>query len=236
MRAYTIRRLILMIPTLLLVTVIVFFLVRFIPGDVIELMVAEMGSEGTAAEIQQSAESIRGRLGLDVPVHIQYGRWLGFLPHEDGSFSGIFEGDLGQSLWTGTPIVQEMAKRFPISVELGVIAIVVGACLAIPIGTYSAIRQDTPGDYMSRTMAILMISVPGFWLGTMIIVYPSIWWNWMPPLEYTPILENPITTVPAISTGTRLPIMVTTGISAFFKACLKMTVRSVSPFAQAVLM
>ncbi|UCH42172.1 MAG: ABC transporter permease [Dehalococcoidales bacterium] len=181
MTGYVIRRLALIIPTLFLVTIIVFLLVRFIPGDIIELMVAEMSAEGTVTT-EITAETIRTALGMDVPVHTQYGKWLG----------GVFRGDLGDSLWTGRAITVELGNRIPISFELGLLAIITALLIAIPIGVYSAIRQDTAGDYLGRTFAILCISLPGFWLGTMVVVYPSIWWNWSPPLDYIPIVENPI--------------------------------------------
>ena len=181
MTGYVIRRLALIIPTLFLVTIIVFLLVRFIPGDIIELMVAEMSAEGTVTT-EITAETVRKALGMDVPVHVQYGKWLG----------GIFRGDLGDSLWTGRAITVELGTRIPISFELGLLAIITALLIALPIGVYSAIRQDTAGDYVGRTFAILCISLPGFWLGTMVVVYPSIWWNWSPPLDYIPIVENPL--------------------------------------------
>jgi len=181
MTGYVIRRLALIVPTLLLVTIIVFLLVRFIPGDIIELMVAEMSAEGTVTT-EITAETVRKALGMDVPVHIQYGKWLG----------GLFRGDLGNSLWTSRPITQELSLRIPISFELGLLAMITAMLIALPIGVYSAIRQDTTGDYVGRTFAILCISLPGFWLGTMVVVYPSIWWNWSPPLDYIPIVENPL--------------------------------------------
>ena len=181
MTGYVIRRLALIIPTLFLVTIIVFLLVRFIPGDIIELMVAEMSAEGTVTT-EITAETVRKALGMDVPVHVQYGKWLG----------GIFRGYLGDSLWTGRAITVELGTRIPISFELGLLAIITALLIALPIGVYSAIRQDTAGDYVGRTFAILCISLPGFWLGTMVVVYPSIWWNWSPPLDYIPIVENPL--------------------------------------------
>jgi len=181
MTAYVIRRLLLIIPTLLLVTVIVFFLVRFIPGTIIDLMVAEMSAEaGVTTEV--TAETIREALGLNVPVHIQYGNWLW----------DVLRGDFGESLWTGRAVVTDLRNRIPVSFELGLLAIITALLISLPIGVYSAIRQDTIGDYVGRTFAILCISLPGFWLGTMVIVYPSIWFNWSPPMEYIPLVDNPV--------------------------------------------
>ena len=180
-----------MVPTLFLVTLIVFFSVRFIPGSVIDLMVAEMAEESAPGQ-ELTAEFVKQALGLDIPVYEQYVIWLGVYPHKDGGFSGAIHGDLGDSLWTGRPVTEEILGRLPISIELGVMALIIGLLIAIPIGTYSAIRQDTIGDYAGRTVAILAISLPSFWLGTMVIVYPSIWWNWSPPMEYTAFIDNPI--------------------------------------------
>lgn len=199
MRAYLIRRLILIIPTLFMVTLIVFFTARFIPGDVIEMMVSEMAAEGAVANIELTSQYIRERLGLDVPVHVQYGRWLGVLPYPDtgderavSGFNGILEGNLGVSLWTGRSIAEEIGNRVQISMELGLLAILIGLTIALPLGVYSAIRQDTAADYIGRTIAIIFISVPSFWIGTMLMVYPSIWWGWMPPIEYIPFGSNPL--------------------------------------------
>ena len=193
MTNYIIRRLLLFIPTLLLVTIIVFCAVRFVPGNVIELMAAETGE---AEDIEASIELIKHRLGLDVPIYVQYGRWLG----------GICRGDLGTSLWTNRSISEEITSKLPVSIELGILAIITALLIALPIGIFSAIRQDTSGDYIGRTIAILCISVPGFWLATMVIVYPSIWFGWTPPMEYTPFFKDPLDNmvqfmVPAIIMG-----------------------------------
>ena len=182
MRAYILRRLLLIIPTLFLVTVIVFGVIHLIPGSVIDLMVSEMAAEsGMGSEL--TAEYLKHQLGLDVPIHIAYGRWLG----------SALQGDLGRSLWTGRIVTEDLIKRLPISFELGLIALITALLIALPIGIYSGIRQDTAGDYVGRTIAILAISLPSFWVGTMVIVYPSIWLGWSPPIKYIPFIENPIT-------------------------------------------
>jgi peptide/nickel transport system permease protein len=189
MGAYIVRRVLLIIPTLLLVTIIVFFSVRFIPGSVIELMVADKYRE-TTVSMEETVAIVREQLGLDVPAWKQYMRWLGVWPQKDGAFSGVFEGDLGRSLWSQREIRDEVLTRIPISLELGIMALVSALLLAFPIGIYSAIRQDTIGDYIGRSIAILCIAVPGFWLGTMIFVFPSMWWNWTPQVVYYPITQN----------------------------------------------
>jgi len=193
MRTYIIRRLLLLIPTLLIVTLIVFCAVRFIPGNVIELMAAQSGE---AENIEEAIQAIKHHLGLDVPIYIQYFRWLG----------GVLRGDLGKSLWTEQKISEELARRLPISIELGILAILTGLLIAIPIGIFSAIRQDTIGDYVGRSIAIFCISVPAFWLGTLVIVYPSVWFGWTPPLGIIPFFKDPLGNlrqfiVPAILMG-----------------------------------
>jgi peptide/nickel transport system permease protein len=190
MRAYVIRRLLLIIPTLILVSILVFLTVRFIPGTVIDLMVAEMSQESSLGQ-PISTEYIKQNLGLDQPIHIQFLRWFGVMPQKTGGVSGVLEGDLGKSLWTGRSISHEMVSKIPISLELGLMAIVTGLIVALPIGIWSAIRQDTWSDYAGRTFAILAISLPGFWLCTMVIVYPSIWWGWSPSMEYIPFTKDP---------------------------------------------
>jgi peptide/nickel transport system permease protein len=183
----------LFIPTLLLVTIIVFCAVRFVPGSVIELMAAETGETG---DPEAAIELIQHRLGLDVPIYIQYGRWLG----------GIFRGDLGRSLWTDRSITQDLVGKLPVSIELGILALIAALLIALPIGIFSAIRQDTFGDYFGRTIAILCISVPAFWLATMVVVYPSVWFGWTPSMEYMPFFTNPLRNlgqfiIPAIIMG-----------------------------------
>jgi len=190
MIAYTIRRLLLIIPTFILVTMIVFLSVRFIPGDVVDLMVAEMSMQiGLGAD--ETAARLAETLGLNVPIQIQYGRWLGILPQESGEFAGLFQFEFGNSLWKNLPVLDEFIDRLPVSLEVGIIAIVIGLILSVPIGVYSAIRQDTVTDYAGRTLAIICISAPGFWIATMVMVYPSIWWGWTPALKYVPLVVDP---------------------------------------------
>lgn len=182
MRDYIIRRVLLLIPTLFMVTIIIFFLVRFIPGDVIDLMVQEMSEEAGQGGQEMTVAVLRHSLGLDVPVHVQYGRWL----------SRIVQGDLGQSLWTQRSISEDIMNRLPVSFELAFLAIIIKLLIALPIGVWSAIRQDTASDYFGRSLAIVFISVPSFWIATMVIVYPSIWWTWSPSMEYIPLVKDPI--------------------------------------------
>jgi peptide/nickel transport system permease protein len=185
MRTYIIRRLLLIVPTLFLVSLFVFFTIRLIPGDVIELMVQEGGQAASGSEEEQEAAmtAMRERLGLNIPLHVQYGRWVGDI---------VLRGDLGESLYTGRSVTQMIKERLPVSFELGLLAMIIALLLAIPMGVYSAIRQDTVGDYVGRSVAIAFIALPSFWIGTIVIVFPSVWWGWMPPISYVPFGEDPL--------------------------------------------
>ena len=207
MRAYIIRRLLLVIPTVLLVSIMIFFLMRLLPGDIIDWMIAGAGAGGfDRAQVEHD-------LGLDAPLLTQYGRWLGVVPQADGGFSGIFQGDLGVSWWQGISVTRLVALRWPVTFEIGLIGIVIAQLIGLPIGIYSALRQDNWGDYIGRSFAILCISIPGFWLATLIIVFPSIWWNYTPPLMYTPFTQDPIGNLEMVILPAMVLGMVTTGIT-----------------------
>ena len=188
MRAYIIRRLLLIIPTLFLLTMAIFFLVHFIPGNLVDAMLAKPG----ASEIKLDRAALEQQLGLDAPLLVQYGRWMGFVPQMDGSFSGVFQGNLGISVWQRVSVVELIALKWPVTLELGLMGIIIGQLIALPIGIYSALRQDQWGDYIGRSFAILAISIPGFWLATMIIIYPARWWGYMPPIMLVHFTEDPI--------------------------------------------
>lgn len=174
MRQYVLKRLLLVVPTLLLVTIIVFSLTRLIPGTVVELMFEEKA-------YAEDLEALRTKLGLNRPIYVQYGVWL----------AQVGRGDLGESLWTRRPVLEELTRRLPISAELGAMAIAFGLCMALPIGVLAAIRQDTMKDYAARSFAIMGLSFPGFWKATLIIVFASIWFGWAPPLQFTPFTQDP---------------------------------------------
>ena len=172
MRAYVIRRLLLIIPTLFILSVLVFLSVRFIPGDIVDMMV--LGIVGYNPAYGVDREALLHALGLDVPVYVQYGRWLeGILLH----------GTLGNSLFGDWPVEEKIVGRLPVTLELGVLAIIIGLAIGVPIGIYSAIRQDTAADYVGRTVAIFGLATPNFWLGIMVMTYPVIWWGWTPRMQ-----------------------------------------------------
>ena len=196
MRAYIIRRLLLIIPTLFILSIIVFLAVRLIPGDIIDVMVIRMEFVGGDFD----REALEHMLGLDVPVHVQYGRWIG----------GIFlHGTLGKSILGDWSVEEKIIGRMPVTLELGVLAIVIGLVIALPVGIYSAIRQDTAADYAGRSIAIIGLATPNFWLGIMVMIFPAIWWGWAPPMKLIPFTEDPLGNlgmfiIPSVILGTAM--------------------------------
>ena len=186
MRAYIIRRLLLVIPTLFVVSLVIYILIQLVPGDVIDAMRVSGG------DIPADRAILERQLGLDAPAFIQYGRWMGFLPQVDGSFSGVFQGNLGWSFFQRQPVLKLVGMAGPITLELALMALIISQLIALPIGIYSALRQDKWGDYIGRSVAILCISVPDFWLATLIIIFPAIWWDYMPPIMLIKFTDDPI--------------------------------------------
>ena len=195
MRAHVIRRLLLVIPTLFILSILVFLSVRFIPGDVIDVMQTRLGGLG-----QVDRAALERMLGLDQPVYVQYGRWLGDI---------LLHGSLGRSLMGDWLVEEKILGRLPVTVELGVLSIVIGLLIALPVGIYSAIRQDTAVDYAGRSIAILGLATPNFWLALMVMIYPAIWWGWSPPMRLITFSEDPLGNlgmflIPSLILGTYL--------------------------------
>jgi peptide/nickel transport system permease protein len=177
MLRYTIHRLLLMIPTLLGVAVLVFVLLRMLPGDVVELRFMIDGGQVSPDAI--AAE--RARLGLDKPMWLQFVDWM----------TGIFVGDFGTSMWTGRPVISEISSRLELSMQVAIMATLLAVLIAIPLGTLAALYQDTWIDHVIRVFAIAGLAVPSFWLG-MLIILALLWtFNWIPPLTFVPIYEDP---------------------------------------------
>jgi peptide/nickel transport system permease protein len=177
MREYLLKRTLLIIPTLFLVSILVFMLMHMRSGDVVIQML-----EGYA--YADTVEALRHELGLDKPLHEQYLTWIG----------GVLQGDLGRSLWTKEPILMEFARRFPVTLELTFLTIIISVTFGIGVGVFSAIRQETWIDYVGRVVAILALAVPYFWLAILVVVLPAIYWRWTPLWTYVPLstdtLEN----------------------------------------------
>ena len=196
MRDYLFKRVLLVIPTLLLISVVVFLIMRLMPGDIVDSIMQRVIARGGTVD----REAIERAFGLDVPIHVQYGRWIGDI---------FLHGSLGDSLRSGQPVTREIFSRVGLTFELGLFAIVTALLLGLPIGVYSAYRQDTLGDYLGRSIAIVLLAVPTFWLATMVILYPAIWWAWSPSLEIIHFTEDPLGNlaqfiIPGFITGTFL--------------------------------
>lgn len=177
MLRYIINRLLLMIPTLLGVAVLVFLMLRMMPGDIVELKLLAEGGNVDAATL--AAE--RARLGLDKSMWSQFVDWM----------VGLFTLDFGISMWTGRPVVEEISSRLELSMQVALMATFLAIIIAIPLGTLSALFKDTWIDQVIRVFAIAGLAVPSFWLGMIIILVLLLNFNWIPPLTYTPIYEDP---------------------------------------------
>jgi len=182
-RGYAVRRFLFIIPTVVLITIILFVVFRFIPGDVVQQIVASQTWQqemGTESEVD--IDAVRAFLGLDVPLHEQYFRWMG----------NMLQGDLGRSLVSNRPLTEELRTRLPVTLELSVLSLFFTLVCSIPLGIYSAIRQDTVGDYVGRSLSIAFLAIPSFWIATLVMVYPALWWGWSPPVEYIQLVDDPL--------------------------------------------
>jgi peptide/nickel transport system permease protein len=199
MLRYVVNRLLLMIPTLLGVAVLTFFVLRIVPGDIVEVKLRADGGNVTQEVIEQE----RHRLGLDRPLVTQFGDWM----------KGLVTFDLGTSMWTGRPVSEEIALRFELSIQVAIMATLVAMLVAIPLGTASALFKDTWIDYVVRVVTIAGLAVPSFWLGMIIILSLLYFFNWLPPITYTPLYVDPVANLsqliwPALAVGYRYAAVV----------------------------
>ncbi|MEM7535630.1 MAG: ABC transporter permease [Chloroflexota bacterium] len=195
MQQYIIKRLLLMIPTLFGVAIFIFVLMRVLPGDIVLL---RMTSEGGSVTEEVIAIE-RARLGLDQPMWQQFTTWMGGI---------LLRGDFGVSMWTGRPISYEISTRFQLSLQVALMATFVSILISIPLGVLSAFHQDTWIDYAIRVFSIAGLAIPSFWLGILIILFLLIYFQWVPPMIYTPIWEDPVANIqqliwPAVAVGYR---------------------------------
>ena len=200
MARYIVKRLLLMIPTLLGVAVLIFFLMRVVPGDIVEMRFA---GESAFAQ-KENLDKERARLGLDQPLWRQFLTWM----------VGIVRLDFGTSMWTGSPIIDEIKLRAALSFQLAVMATVIAVVLAIPLGVVAALKQDTWVDYGVRIFSIAGLATPSFWLGIVFILMLLIVFKWLPPMVYTPFWVNPWQNMlqliwPALAVGYRYSAVAT---------------------------
>ena len=192
MRQYAIKRIGLFIPTVLLVTIIVFVVMRLIPGDPALAIL----SADDAVYTQQELAQLRAELGTDRPVAIQYFEWIG----------GILRGDFGTSYWWGGPVMERLGQRIPVTIELAFLGILLAVVCAVPLGVLSAIKPDSPIDYASRVFTLVGISIPTFFSGILLTLVLIRAFGWLPPLGYEDIWEEPWTNIkqlvlPALALG-----------------------------------
>ncbi len=203
---YIVKRILLVFPTLIGAAILVFFLLRLIPGDVCEL---RMAGEGSFVD-EEALATCRANLGIDQSIFVQFGQFIW----------GLIRFDFGLSMWSGQPIAYEIGLRFELSLQVAIMATLISVLIAIPLGTISAVKQDTWIDYVVRTFSIAGIAMPSFWLGILIIlgllIFTQSWFGepWMPPIQYKPIWEDPWYNLsmliwPAVATGYRYSAVAT---------------------------
>ena len=179
MGRYTIKRIGLFIPTVLLVTIIVFLVMRWIPGDP---AIAILEEDGGGSYTQEDLQRLRHELGTDRPIYIQYFDWVG----------GLARGQLGESLWFKAPVTEELKERIPVTIELAVFAILIAVVVAVPFGIISAIKPDSWLDYGARVFTLAGIALPTFFTAILIILFLVKVFSWLPPLGYEVLWENPM--------------------------------------------
>lgn len=181
MTAFIIRRLLLLVPIFLGISLVVFFIMRLLPGDV-AAMILSGGDDRSSGVDPESIAKIREQLGLNQPLVIQYWNWI----------TGLVTFDAGNSLWSGRPVFTEIGEKLPVTIELALLALSVSVVLGIAVGVLSALRQDGWIDYLFRTFTIAGLAIPGFWLGTMAILFLTVYFAWTPPLGYVPFSVDPV--------------------------------------------
>ena len=179
MRTYALRRLILMIPSIVVVVTAAFILMRVIPGDAVDAYLAQLAEQGI---LLMSEDAMRARLGLDLALHEQYFHW----------FWGVLRGDFGISLINERPVLEQIVARLPNTIELAIMTLVLSTVWAMVVGFLAAMYPDSPIDYLGRGMAVLSSAMPNVWLATMVVVLPAVYFNWTPDVRWVPLFEDPL--------------------------------------------
>jgi peptide/nickel transport system permease protein len=184
---YLIQRVLLMIPSVFLITVLTFLILRvFLPGDVVDLILGQYGASNP--DVRREIEE---DLGLNGGLPGQYAEWTGITWFFGGE-SGLLQGDLGESLLNRRSVTDELKRRLPVSIELGLWAQLTAILISVPTGVWAALRQDRWPDYGLRSVAILLNSVPSFWIAILIITFGSIWFSWAPPINFEYLTDDPV--------------------------------------------
>jgi peptide/nickel transport system permease protein len=196
MRVYLIQRIALAIPTVLLVAVVTFIVMHVLPGDAALVKAASTGAQDQAALYK----AYRHDMGLDRPAYVQFGDWIWHL---------LRHGDLGKSYGTQDAVTHQILTHLPVTLELALGSILIGLTLAIPWGVIAATRRDRAGDYVPRIVSVFLLSVPNFWVATLFVVMPAIWFHYMPTPGYVSFFEHPAVNVqefflPCLALGSRL--------------------------------
>jgi peptide/nickel transport system permease protein len=197
MTKYIVRRLVLLVPTVVLVTLLVFLLMRAMPGDAASLQIGDTAS-------REQIEALRKQLGLDRPVYQQYFVWM----------AGVLQGDFGNSHRSQEPVIHELLHAIPVSAELAIGGVLTAVAVALPLGTLAATNRARPIDYLARLVALAGLSIPSFVLGTLVVLFLALWFGWLPPTGYVPIYVDPVTNVqqfvfPALVVGYRSSALMT---------------------------
>ena len=183
------RRLLFLVPTLIGVSIIIFILLRVVPGDVAAIMLGDYANPKDVAEVT-------AKLGLDKPMVVQYAKWMG----------GVLKGNPGVSFYDGQPVIGELWRTIPVSAELAVLGVFLSILVGLPLGLISAIKHDSIPDQVSRVVSVLGISIPNFWMAILMLTFLAIWFEWNPPVYYESLIENPVNNlqqmlIPAITLG-----------------------------------
>ena len=194
MQAYIIKRFLLFVPSLLMATLLVFIILRLMPGD--PALMKLTGQTGEADFTQEQLDAMRAKLGTDRPLYIQYGSWVW----------GMLQLDFGMSLFYEDDVSKDLAQKVPITLELTILALLLANVVAIPLGVISAIKQDSLIDYISRVITISGVALPNFWVGIMMIFFLVLLFDWIPPIGYVNLWEDPWTNLkqlifPALALG-----------------------------------
>ncbi len=194
MYVYVGKRLLLFIPTMILISIVVFVIMRLIPGDpAIQLLSGDLGGSSFT---QEQLDALRAKLGTDRHIAVQYVDWLWSMLHLD----------FGKSFLQNTPISDDLKDKFPITLELAILALILAMVIAVPLGVYSAVNQDRPGDYIARMITIAGVAIPNFWTAILLIFFLVLVFDWLPPLGYVNLWEDPLKNLqqlifPAIALG-----------------------------------